>query len=579
MKNREIAMIFNRIADYLEIKNDNPFRIRAYRRASQNLESLTRNVEDAPEEELTKIPGIGKDLAAKIIEYLKTGRIAAYEELKREIPPIVLEIESIPGIGPRTAMLIYDKLRVQSIDELERFASEHKLSGLPGIKEKTEENILKGIAMLRRGMERRPLGHVLPIAQEIVGRLRQNAPLKRIDIAGSIRRWKETVKDIDILAQSDDPEAVMKAFAGLPNVKDVLMRGPTRSSVIIKEDLQVDLRVVGKESYGAALAYFTGSKEHNVRLREMAVKKGLSINEYGIFRVRDNRKLGGEHEEDAYKILGLQFVPPELREDSGEIEAALENRLPQLVSVEDIRGDLHVHSNWSDGVNSIEQLAIAAKERGYSYLCITDHSQGLGIAHGLTVERLMAQRKEVDAVNKKIKNFKIFHGTEVDIKSDGLPDLPDEALKTLDIVVASIHSGFKQSREQITSRIVKAMKNPYVSIIGHPTGRLLGERDAYDVDMDEVLKTAAETGTALEINAYPLRLDLNDIYVMKAKEIGVFIVINTDAHDIPQFDFMRYGVSIARRGWLEKKDVVNTLDVKQLLKRLKPELSSDKNIH
>jgi DNA polymerase (family X) len=570
MKNREIAAIFNEIADYLEIKNDNPFRIRAYRRASQNLEGLSRNVADMTEDDLTKIPGIGKDLAAKIIEYLKTGRITAHEELKKEIPSIVLEIEAIPGVGPMTAMLIYEKLHIESIDELERLANEHKLAGLPGIKEKTEENILKGIGMLRRGSERKPLGRVLPLAQELVEQLKQKAPLKRIDIAGSIRRYKDTVKDIDILVQSEDPEAVMKAFVALPNVKDVLMHGPTRSSIIIKEGLQVDLRVVGKESYGAALAYFTGSKEHNVRLREMAVKKGLSINEYGIFRVKDNKKLGGEHEEDAYKILGLQFVPPELREDLGEIEVALENRLPQLVSLEDICGDLHVHSNWSDGVNSIEQLSIAAKERGYSYLCITDHSQGLGIAHGLTVERLMEQRKEIDAVNKKTKNFRVLHGTEVDIKSDGSPDLPDEALKELDIVVASVHSGFKQTREQITSRIVKAMQNPNIAIIAHPTGRLLGEREAYEVDMNAVLEAAAETGTALEINAFPLRLDLTDKYAKMAKELGVSIAISTDAHDILQFNYMTYGVSIARRGWLEKKDVINTLDVKQLLKRLKP---------
>jgi DNA polymerase (family X) len=569
MKNLEIAAIFNEIADYLEIKNDNPFRIRAYRRASQNLEGLSRNVEDLTEDDLTKIPGIGKDLAAKIGEYLRTGKVSAHEELKKEIPSIVLEIEAIPGVGPRTAMLIYEKLHIESIDELERLANEHKLAGLPGIKEKTEENILKGIGMLRRGSERKPLGRVLPVAQELVEQLKQKAPLKRIDIAGSIRRYKDTVKDIDILVQSEDPEAVMKAFVALPNVKDVLMHGPTRSSIIIKDGLQVDLRVVGKESYGAALAYFTGSKEHNVRLREMAVKKGLSINEYGIFRVKDNKKLGGEHEEDAYKILGLQFVPPELREDLGEIEAAIGNRLPQLVSLEDIRGDLHVHSNWSDGVNSIEQLAIAAKERGYSYLCITDHSQGLGIAHGLTVVRLMEQRKEIDSVNKKIKNIKVLHGTEVDIKSDGSPDLSDDALKTLDIVVSSIHSGFKQTREQITSRIVKAMQNPYIDIIAHPTGRLLGEREAYEVDMNEVLKVAAETGTALEINAFPLRLDLNDIYVKKAKELGVSIAISTDAHDILQFNYMTYGISIARRGWLEKKDVLNTLDYKQLLKHMK----------
>jgi DNA polymerase (family 10) len=369
---------------------------------------------------------------------------------------------------------------------------------------------------------------------------------------------------------SDNPEAAMQAFISLPNVKDVLMHGPTKSSVISREGLQVDLRIVEAESYGAALAYFTGSKEHNVRLREMAVKKGLSINEYGIFRVRDNKKLGGENEEDAYRILGLQYVPPEMREDRGEIEAAMEGKLPELVTLEDIRGDLHVHSKWSDGSHTFEQLVEAAKKHGYTYFALTDHSQGLAVAHGLTVERLMDQKKEIDALNKKIKNFRILLGTEVDIKGDGSLDLPDDALKMLDIVVASIHSGFKQTREQITSRIVAAMKNPYVSIIAHPTGRLIGEREAHEVDMDEVLKTAKQTGTAIEINAYPLRLDLSDIYAKKAKEMGVPIVISTDAHVTTQFNFMNYGVSIARRGWLEKGDVLNTLDADQLLKRLKP---------
>jgi DNA polymerase (family 10) len=521
-------------------------------------------------DELTRVPGVGKDLSAKIVEYLTTGRIHAYEELKKEIPPIVLEIEAIPGVGPRTAMLIYEKLAVKSLDELARLASGHKLSGLPGIREKTEQNILKGISMLRRGSERRPLGRALPLAGELAELLRRQAPLERIDVAGSIRRRKDTVKDIDILAVSDEPEAVMRAFVGLPHVKDVLMRGPTRTSVTIDEGLQVDLRVVGREAYGAALAYFTGSKEHNVRLREMAVKKGLTINEYGIFRVEDNKKLGGGHEEDVYNILGMQYVPPELREDRGEIEAALSGSLPRLVCAEDIRGDLHAHSSWSDGANSIEQLALAAMERGYSYLAVTDHSKGLGIAHGLTAERLLEQGKEVEAVNRRLKGIRVLHGIEVDIRADGSIDLPDEVLETLDIVVASVHSGFKQPREQMTARILKAIGNPYVSILGHPTGRLLGERDSYAVDMDAVLKAASRAGVSLEINAFPLRLDLNDIFVKKAKELGVEIAVNTDAHDVSQFDYMGYGVSVARRGWLEKKDVINTYDLGRLLKRLRP---------
>jgi DNA polymerase (family 10) len=570
MKNQEIAKIFNEIAGLLEIKNDNPFRIRAYRRAALNVEGLTRNVEDLSEDELLEVPGVGKDLAAKIAEYIKTGNIAAHEELKKEIPQIVLDLESVPGLGPKTAILLHEKLHIKSIDELAKLAEEHKLAGLRGIKGKTEENILKGIGMLRRGQERSPLGKVLPIAQDLVDQLRLKAPLTRIDIAGSLRRWKDTIKDIDILAMSDNPKEVMRVFVHLPHVKEVIMQGPTKSSVVIKEGLQVDLRVVEKESYGAALAYFTGSKEHNIRLREMAVKRGLTINEYGIFRVKDNTKLGGEKEEDTYKILDLQYVPPEMREDRGEIEAAIEGKLPKLVTVNDIKGDLHVHSKWSDGSHTFEQLVEAATERGYSYFALTDHSQGLGVARGLTAERLAEQKREIDTLNKKLKNIRILHGTEVDIRSDGTLDFHDDVLQTLDIVVASIHSGFKQTKEQLTSRIVAAMKNPYVSIIAHPTGRLIGERDAYEVDMDEILKTAKETGTAMEINAYPLRLDLSDIYAKKAKELRIPIVISTDAHVTTQFNFMSYGVSIARRSWLEKEDIANTLEVKQLLKKLKP---------
>ncbi len=570
MKNQEIARIFNEIADLLEIKGENPFRIRAYRRAAQNIEGLPKSVEDIPKEELLKVPGIGQDLAGKIEEYLKTGRMQAHEELKHEIPEGLLALLSVPGLGPKTSKLLYEKLKIKGIDDLERLASEHKLAGLPGIKEKTEENILKGIEMLKRGKERQPLGKVLPIANDILEHLKKKAPVDRIDLAGSLRRWKDTIKDIDILATSDNPKEVMKVFVHLPHVKDVLMHGPTKSTVIIHEDLQVDLRVVEKESYGAAMAYFTGSKEHNIRLREMAMKKGLKINEYGIFREKDNKKIGGEKEEDVYRILGLPYIPPELREDQGEIDAALERRLPRLITLDDIKGDLHVHSKWSDGSHTFDQLIDAAKDYGYSYIAITDHSKGLGIARGLTGERLLEQKKEIDAINKKLKGFMIIHGIEVDIRSDGGLDISDDVLKELDIVVASIHSGFKQPRKQLTYRMVSAMKNPYVSIIAHPTGRLIGERDAYDVDMDEIFAIAKKTGTAIEINAYPLRLDINDTYAKRAKGMGIPIVIATDTHVTNQFDYMRYGISIARRGWLEKDDVLNTLAVDKLLKRLKP---------
>jgi DNA polymerase (family X) len=568
MKNREIARIFSEMADILEIKGDNPFKIRAYRRAALNIEGLSKGVDDLSREELFEIPGIGEELAAKIEEYLRTGSIHAHDKLKNEVPSGLLDLLAIPGLGPKTAKLLQDKLGVTTIEELEQAASEHRLTGIPGIRDKTEENILKGIAAVKRGHERHPLGRMLPAAMELVEELNKRARVERIEIAGSIRRRKETIKDIDIVATSPDPVGAMAAFIALPQVEEIVMHGPTRSSVRIQEGVQVDLRVVERDSFGAALAYLTGSKMHNVRLREMAVKQGLKINEYGVFREKDDRRLGGEEEEDIYRLLRLPFIPPELREDLGEIKAALEGKLPRLITVADIRGDLHVHSKWSDGAHTIAEVAAAARERGLAYIALTDHSKGRGVAHGLTVERLKEQRKEIEAFNKKQRGFTVLHGTEMDIRGDGSLDFPDEVLKGLDVVVASIHSGFNQSREQMTARIVAAMRNPYVSIIAHPTGRLLGERDAYEVDMEELLRVAKETGTALEINAYPFRLDLNDTYARRAKELGVPLVINTDTHVISQFDTLPYGVSVARRGWLEKGDVLNTLELSALRKRL-----------
>src|SRR5208282_4985631 len=402
MKNQEIAKIFNEIADLLELKGENPFRIRAYRRAALNIEGLTKNVEEISHEEIMNIPGIGQDLAGKVEEYIKTGLIQAYEKLTQEIPGGLSTLLSVPGLGPKTSRLLYENLKITNIGELEKFALEHKLSGLPGIKKKTEDNILKGIAMLKRGRERQPLGKVLPVAQEILGHLKKNAPLEKIDLAGSLRRWKDTIKDIDILATSDNPKEVMSVFVHLPGVKEVLMHGPTKSSIIVQENLQVDLRVVERESFGAALAYFTGSKAHNIRLREMSIKRGLKLNEYGIFREKDNTRVGGEKEQDVYSILGLPFIPPELREDQGEIEAALSGTLPNLLALEDIKGDLHVHSRWSDGSHSFEELVEAAREHGYSYFALTDHSRGLAVARGLTIERLMDQKKEIDALNGKL---------------------------------------------------------------------------------------------------------------------------------------------------------------------------------
>jgi DNA polymerase (family X) len=569
MKNQQIAKIFNEMAELLELKGENVFRIRAYSRAAQNIDNLSKDVSTLSEEELTTIPGIGKDLAAKIREFLTTGKVARHEELKQDFPRGVLDLLRIPGLGPKKAKQFYDKLRITSVEELEAAIQSGKLEDLPGIQAKTVYNILKGIELIKRGTERRPLGRVLPLAEDIVRRVRENAPVDRIAVAGSIRRMKETVKDIDILTTSKKPEAVMDAFVKLPHVSRVLAQGPTKSSVITEEGIQVDLRVVEEDSFGAALQYFTGSKQHNIKLREMAVRAGLKLNEYGAFKEPGEKKIGGKTEEEMYKALKLPYIPPELREDAGEIEAALEGKLPDLVSIEDIKGDLHVHTKESDGSHDLDTMVQAAQKKGYEYIAITDHTKGLGVARGLDEKRLAAEMRLIEEANRRLRGFTILKGTEIDIRADGKLDLPDEALTGLDIVVASIHSGFKQTREQITKRLLAAVRNPCVGVIAHPTGRLISERDAYDVDMEAVLSEAAKYGVAMEINAYPMRLDLKDSHIRLAKEYGVPLVISTDAHVTSQYDFMAYGVAMARRGWAEKKDVLNALPYEQLMKRLK----------
>ncbi len=569
MKNQQIAKIFSEIAELLELMGENVFRIRAYQRAAQNLDSMSKDVAMLSREELESIPGIGKDLAGKIREYLETGIIAKHDELKKKIPEGVLQLLSVPGLGPKKAMMLHEKIKVKSIDELEAAIHQGKLSGIPGIQKKSVENILRGIELIKRGTDRRLLGRVLPIAEDIVRRIKAGTPVGRIEVAGSIRRWKETVKDIDILTTSKEPEKVMDVFVTLPSVSRVLAHGDTKSSVVTEDGVQVDLRVVDEESFGAALQYFTGSKQHNIRLREMAVRAGLKINEYGVFREPGEKKIGGKEEEDVYKALKLPYIPPELREDTGEIEAALNRKLPDLVTLDDIKGDLHVHSRWSDGSHDLAAVVEAARKKGYQYIAITDHTKGLGVAHGLDEKRLVEEIKLIDHTNAKLTGFNILKGTEIDIRADGRLDLPDSALSELDIVVASIHSGFKQTQEQITKRILSAIRNPFVSVIAHPTGRLIGERDAYAIDMDAVLKEAAKYGVAMEINANPLRLDLNDSHIKMALRYGVPLVISTDMHVMSQFDFMAYGVSVARRGWAEKKDVLNAFSHELLMKRIK----------
>jgi DNA polymerase (family 10) len=568
MTNAQIASIFGEIADLLELKGENPFRVRAYRRAAMNVEGTPKDLSSLGEDELTAIPGIGKDLAGKIRQFSETGRIDLHEELKKEIPAGLLAILRVPGVGPKTAKVLYDKRNVKSLEELEALARGKKLAGIPGIQQKTEENILKGIELLKKGRERFPLGKVLPLARNIVELLRESVPRGKFEVAGSIRRWKETVKDMDVLGAGKNPEEIASAFVRLPAVKEVLERGTTKCTILTQEGIQVDLRVVDEGSFGAALQYFTGSKAHNIKLREMASRRGWKINEYGLFRESDEKRIAGRDEEGVYSALGLPWIAPELREDTGEIEAAMEGKLPELLALADIRGDLHAHTKWSDGSHDLDGLVAAARERGYRYIAVTDHSKGLGVAHGLDGKRVAEQMAQIDAANRKLPDFRILKGIEVDIRGDGSLDLPDEVLAGLDIVVASIHSGFKQGREQITSRLLSAVRNPFVSVIAHPTGRLIGERDPYDADMEAIFREAARRGVAMEINAYPLRLDLSDQHARMAKRYGIPLVVSTDTHIAANLDFMEYGVGIARRGWIEKGDVLNTLGAAALLKRL-----------
>jgi len=577
VRNTEIARIFHSTADLLEIKGDNPFKVRAYQKAAQNIESLTEELSEiALRGELEKISGIGKDLAQKILELLQTKKSGAFEELRLEIPEGLLELIAVPGLGPKKTKLLYDKMGIQTMEALEEAARADRLKDLPGFGAKTEENILAGIELVRRGRERMLLGRALPLAQGIMANLAAMPEVHQISEAGSLRRRRETVRDIDILITSSDPEKVMDAFTSPFQVREVLAKGGTKASVLTSEGMQVDLRVVEPATYGAALAYFTGSKAHNIRLREMANRMGLKVSEYGVFRDKDQVRVAGKTEEEIYRILGLLYIPPELREDRGEIEAALEGRLPHLVELSDIRGDLHCHSRWSDGAHPIREMAEAARKKGYPYVALTDHSQSLGIARGLSPELVEKQIGEIAQVNRQLKGFTILPGTEVDILKDGSLDLPDAILARLSVVVASVHSSFKQNREVITARIIRAMRNPYVTILGHPTGRLLGEREAYDVDLEQVIKAARDTGTFLEVNAYPQRLDLDDIHCKRAKELGVTMAIGTDSHTISQLEQMPFGVAVARRGWLERKNLLNTLNLDDLRECLKTQRKAKK---
>ncbi|MBM3245008.1 MAG: DNA polymerase/3'-5' exonuclease PolX [Candidatus Omnitrophica bacterium] len=576
MINLEIAEIFKDIARILEIKGENVFRIRAYTRAAQNIEGFPNLESYIKQGRLTDIPGIGHDLSEMIKEYAATGKIKTYEELKKALPAGLLNLLNIPSIGPKTAKLLYEEAKIKDIAGLEEAIKRGKLTGLAGIKEKTIENIKKGIEILKRGKERMTLAQATLVADEFISELKKMPQVKKISPAGSLRRQKDTVRDIDILITSKEPEKIIGAFIKLGQVRDVLAKGRTKASVRTNEDVQVDCRVLEERAFGAALLYFTGSKDFNIKLRQIAIKKNLKLNEYGLFSAAGGSASGGKEqllagktEEEMFKTLGLSYIEPELRENTGEIELARKGALPHLVELKDIKGDLHAHTNYSDGASSIREMADAAIRRGYSYIALTDHSESLKVAGGLNTAELKKKRDEIAGVNKELKNFRVLFGTEVEIGSTGKIDYKDEVLEGFDIVVAAIHTGFKQSKEQLTKRIILACKNKHVNIIAHPTGKLWGSRDAYEIDFEEILKVARDTNTHLEINAFPNRLDLNDKNCRRAKEAGVKIAISTDSHEAKQLDAMKFGISVARRAWLAPEDVINTLPLEKLLKIIK----------
>jgi len=566
MTNREIADTFEQIGDMMDILGENRFKVLAYRRASENILNLGQDIRAYWQAgTLQEIPGIGPAIAEKIDELLSTGQLAFYDRLQDQVPSGVVSLLQIPDVGPKTAKLLWEELGLQSVAEVEAAGRAGQLQALPGMGAKSEAKILAGIEALNRRSDRIPLGTAWPVATYLLEGLRENCP-EALDatVAGSLRRMRSTIGDIDLLASSEAPAAVMRAFAALPAVAEVLLSGQTKTTVRLHNGLQVDLRVLEPERWGAALQYFTGSQAHNIRIREIAQKQNLSLSEYGF-----KQEAGGEllcpDEADVYETLGLPWIEPELREDRGEIQAALEGRLPEVVAWDDILGDLHAHTDWSDGAGTLEEMALAARSKGYRYLVISDHTQSLGIANGLTPERLRAQRAEIDALNEQWDDFGLLQGCELEIKADGSLDFSDDVLAELDFVVASVHTSLRQDRAQITQRVMNALHNVYVDVIGHPSGRILGQREASAVDLDAIIEAAAGTGTALEVNSIPNRLDLDDVHVRRALDLGVRIAINSDAHHPGGLDSLPYGLATARRGWATVPAVLNTLALDELL--------------
>ncbi len=569
MKNNEIAKIFEKIADALEIKGENKFKIIAYRNAARSLNDLTEDIEDIVKEgRIREIPGIGEGIAKKIEEYIKTGKIEKYDEVVKDIPEGLFELLNIPNLGPKTIKLAYEELGVQNLQQLIEVINNGKLEKLPMMGRKKIENIQDGIKQylsLKNTRRRYPIGIVEKVVDYFVNELKKSKMIKNIEVAGSYRRHCETIGDIDILVAGEDGEKIVEYFTNLKNVQKILSKGDTKGSIIDNQiNIQIDLRVVPEKSFGAALQYFTGSKAHNVKLRGIAKDKGLKLSEYGIFK--NEEFLCGEKEEDIYNLLGLIWIPPELREDRGEIELAQKGKIPEIINLRDIKGDLHIHSDYSDGSDSIKEIARYGIKLGYEYIGIADHSMSVKYAGGLEIERIYKQMEEIDELNKKIKGIKILKGAEVDILKNGELDFPEDVLKKLDYVIAAIHQGFKKN---VTERILSAMDNPYVKIIAHPTGRLLSGREGYDVDIEKVFMKAKEKNILLEINSYYDRLDLNEVNAKRAKEFGIKLIINTDAHNIKMMEDIKYGVFLARRAWLNKSDIINTNNYKNLIMFLK----------
>jgi len=572
LENKAISKVLLEIADLLELQEE-VFRSRAYRRAARSIEGLTESLQDiADRDELEDIPGVGKAIGNKIIELLGTGQLQYLKKLRKELSTELVELLSIPGIGPKTVKTLRNELGIENVDQLRVALEKHQLRDLPGFGERSEANIKQNLDLYlmhhvtHKG--RAFIGKAYPIAQAIIDALRTLVEVKQIEVAGSLRRWKETVGDIDILVTSTDPTPIMQQFVTLPSVTQILAHGPTKSSVILEEGIQADIRVIEPQAFGAALQYFTGSKSHNIALRRLAQQQGQKLSEYGLFDRETNERIAGTTEEGIYQKLGMAWIPPELREDTGEIEASLQKKLPNLVKRENIRGDLHVHTNWSDGEETIEAMAKAAKQRGYEYLGICDHSKRLRIAKGLDETRLQEQIETIRNLKKTLRGIRVLSGIEVDILADGSLDLADEVLAETDLVVASIHYGRKVSETEMTNRIIQAMKNPYVDVIGHPLGRIVGRRSAYQVNLNELFQAAKQHKVALEINALE-RLDLPDTAARAAQEFGVKLVINTDAHNCAQLDAIIYGVAMARRGWVTPDSVINTFSLKKLEKTLK----------